>query len=52
MADAGSRRDDAKVLERALRPFQEFVALLVLRYSSATFFLNDVGVPAKFTITE
>ena len=30
MADAGARRHDAKILKRALRPFQELVALLVL----------------------
>ncbi len=30
MADAGARRHDGEVRERALTPFQEFVALLVL----------------------
>ena len=30
MADAGAGRHDAKILERALRPLQEFVALLIL----------------------
>src|SRR5258708_1727697 len=30
VADAGARRHDAKVVERFLRPFQEFVALPVL----------------------
>ena len=37
MADAGAGRHDAEILERALRPFQERVALLVLRV-----FLGDV----------
>ena len=30
MADAGAGRNDAEIVERLLRPFQEFVALLVL----------------------
>jgi hypothetical protein len=52
MADAGTRRHDAEILERALRPFEERVALLFLRIFLRNVLLECGGVPAKFTITE
>ena len=43
MANAGARRHDAKVVERLLRPFQEFIALPVLPVFLFDIFLDCIA---------
>ena len=47
MADAGAGRHHAEIIERALRPFQEFVALLVLPVFFLDVFLERLIVAVE-----
>ncbi len=50
MADAGAGRHDAEIIERTLRPFQEFVALLVLAVFLIDVFLERLIVAEEVDV--